>query len=61
MHSRLREHEQRLSQAISVYASGQGARPETLMKEVEHMRAECALRFKTLMDAVTAQRSNAPR
>ena len=55
LHTRLREEEQRLSVAIAAYGRGQAGKPESLMKEVEQMRAECAVRFKALMDAVRAQ------
>ena len=52
LHSRLRRREQDLSEAIAGYARGQRERPESLMKEVEQMRADCSVRFKQLMDAV---------
>ena len=55
LHTRLREQEQCLSAAIAAYGRGRAGKPETLMEEVEQMRAECAVRFKALMDAVRAQ------
>jgi hypothetical protein len=55
LHARLRTAEQQLSDALRVYARGEAARPDDLMEDVEHMRAECAVRFRRLMDAIRAQ------
>ncbi len=55
VHTRLRVQEQVLSEAIALYVKGKAARPETMMQEVEQMRAECAQRFRALMDALRAQ------
>ena len=52
LHSQLRVHEQLLSDALALYARGEGPRPDTIIQEVEQMRAECSLRFKRLMAAV---------
>ncbi|HEY0824008.1 MAG TPA: hypothetical protein VGD76_09505 [Ramlibacter sp.] len=51
VHTRLRIHEQLLSDAMALYARGEGPRPDSIMAEVEQMRAECATRFKAMMDA----------
>ena len=55
LHTRLRSAEQVLSDALRLYARGEGPRPDALMEEVEQMRAECAQRFKRLMEAIRAQ------
>lgn len=60
IHARLRGLEQRLSEALQVYARGEGPRPDTLMEEVEPLRAECAVRFRRLMEAIRAPRDGAP-
>ncbi|NNU43340.1 hypothetical protein [Ramlibacter montanisoli] len=52
LHSRLRVHEQLLSDALAIYAKGEGPRPDSIITEVEEMRAECALRFRRMMAAV---------
>jgi hypothetical protein len=52
LHSRLRVHEQLLSDALALYARGEGPRPDEIIQEVEQMRAECSVRFKSLMAAV---------
>jgi hypothetical protein len=52
LHSRLRVHEQLLSDALALYARGEGPRPDTIIDEVEQMRAECSARFRRLMAAV---------
>lgn len=52
VHTRLRELEQRLSEAIALYARGRGPRPVDLIAEVEALRAECARRFEALMQGV---------
>ena len=52
LHKRLRAHEQLLSDALALYARGEGPRPDAIIGEVEQMRAECSLRFKRLMAAV---------
>jgi hypothetical protein len=52
LHGRLRVQEQMLSDALALYARGEGPRPDTMIGEVEQMRAECARRFKRLMAAV---------
>jgi hypothetical protein len=52
LHSRLRVQEQLLSDALALYARGEGPRPDVLIGEVEQMRAECSARFKRLMAAV---------
>ena len=52
LHSQLRVQEQRLSDALALYARGEGPRPDAVIAEVEQMRAECSLRFKRLMAAV---------
>jgi hypothetical protein len=54
LHTRLRVHEQLLSDALALYAKGEGPRPDSIIKEVEQMRAECSARFKRLMAAVKA-------
>lgn len=54
LHSRLRVHEQLLSDALALYAKGEGPRPDSIIAEVEQMRAECSVRFKRLMAAVKA-------
>lgn len=52
LHARLRVHEQLLSEALAVYARGEGPRPDSVIAEVEQMRADCARRFRRLMAAV---------
>jgi hypothetical protein len=52
LHTRLRVHEQLLSDALAIYAKGEGPRPDSIISEVEQMRAECALRFRRMMAAV---------
>lgn len=52
LHSRLRVHEQLLSDALALYAKGEGPRPDSIIAEVEQMRAECAARFKRMMAVV---------
>ena len=52
LHARLRVHEQLLSDALALYARGEGPRPDSMIAEVEQMRAECSARFKRLMAAV---------
>jgi hypothetical protein len=52
VHTRLRELEQRLSDAIALYARGRGPRPIELMSEVEALRAQCARRFEALMTGI---------
>lgn len=52
LHTRLRVHEQLLSDALALYAKGEGPRPDTIIAEVEQMRAECSVRFRRLMAAV---------
>jgi hypothetical protein len=52
LHTRLRVHEQLLSEALALYARGEGPRPDSVIEEVEQMRADCAQRFKRLMAAV---------
>jgi len=52
LHTRLRVHEQLLSHALALYAKGEGPRPDSMIEEVEQMRAECSVRFKRLMSAV---------
>jgi hypothetical protein len=52
LHTRLRVHEQLLSDALALYARGEGPRPDAIIQEVEQMRAECSARFKRLMAAV---------
>ena len=52
LHTRLRIHEQLLSDALALYAKGEGPRPDSIIGEVEEMRAECSARFKRLMAAV---------
>jgi hypothetical protein len=54
LHTRLRVHEQLLSDALALYAKGEGPRPDSIISEVEQMRAECSVRFKRLMAAVKA-------
>ena len=54
LHTRLRVHEQLLSDALALYAKGEGPRPDSIITEVEQMRAECAARFRRLMAAVKA-------
>ncbi len=60
LHTRLRSVEQQLSDALRVYARGEAARPDHLMEDVEHLRAECAARFRRLMDAIRAQPAAPP-
>jgi hypothetical protein len=55
IHSRLRLHEQALSDAIGMYVRGEGPRPYQLAAEIEDMRAICNQRFRALMRAVKAQ------
>jgi hypothetical protein len=52
LHTRLRVQEQVLSDALALYARGEGPRPDSIITEVEQMRAECSVRFKSLMAAV---------
>jgi hypothetical protein len=52
IHSRLRLHEQALSDAIGMYVRGEGPRPQQLAAEIEEMRAVCAERFRALMRAI---------
>ncbi len=52
LHTRLRVHEQLLSDALALYAKGEGPRPDSIIAEVEQMRAECATRFRRMMEAV---------
>ena len=52
LHARLRVHEQLLSDALALYARGEGPRPDAMIDEIEGMRIECAARFKRLMAAV---------
>lgn len=59
IHSRLRLHEQALSDAIGMYVRGEGPRPDQLIVEIEHMRAICGQRFQALMTAIKGQ--SAPR
>lgn len=54
LHTRLRVHEQLLSEALALYARGEGPRPDSVIEEVEEMRADCAQRFRRLMAAVKA-------
>ena len=54
LHTRLRVHEQLLSDALALYAKGEGPRPDSIIAEVEQMRADCAARFRRLMAAVKA-------
>lgn len=51
LHERLRLRERALSDAIAVYARGDGPRPEAMMSEVEQLRAECARRFQAMIAA----------
>lgn len=60
VHQRLRVREQELSTAIASYARGEGPRPEAMISEVEGLRAECSVRFKSLMDAVRSQSESRP-
>jgi hypothetical protein len=55
IHSRLRLHEQALSDAIGMYVRGEGPRPQALAAEIEEMRAICGERFRALMRAIKAQ------
>jgi hypothetical protein len=55
LHTKLRAHEQILSDAVALYARGQGPRPDAIMKEVQAMRAECSGRFRKMMDAAREQ------
>jgi hypothetical protein len=50
--TRLRVHEQLLSDALLLHAKGEGPRPDGIMDEVVQMRADCAAAFKRLLDAV---------
>jgi hypothetical protein len=50
--SRLRVHEQLLSDALLLLARGEGPRPDSIIEEVVQMRADCSAAFKRLMDAV---------
>lgn len=52
IHSRLRLHEQALSDAIGMYVRGEGPRPEQLVSEIEHMRLICGARFDALVAAI---------
>ncbi|HEY0823780.1 MAG TPA: hypothetical protein VGD76_08335 [Ramlibacter sp.] len=52
LHSRLRVHEQLLSDALALYATGEGPRPDSIIAEVEQMRAECSARFRRMMAVV---------
>jgi hypothetical protein len=52
VHTKLRSLEQRLSDAIALYARGRGPRPVDLIAEVVALRAECARRFEALMAGV---------
>jgi hypothetical protein len=62
IHTRLRENEQLLSDAISLYGRGEGPKPERLLSEVVAMRAECSLRFQAMMAAVrTGTGPSSPR
>jgi len=55
IHTRLRNVEQLLSEALRIYARGEGPRPDAMMEDVEQLRADCAVRFKRLMEAIRAQ------
>lgn len=59
LHTRLRGAEQLLSDALRLYARGEGPRPDAVMEEVEQMRAECAQRFRRLMEAIRSQPASA--
>jgi hypothetical protein len=50
--TRLRVHEQLLSDALLLLARGEGPRPDAIIDEVVQMRAECSAAFNRLMDAV---------
>lgn len=52
VHTRLRQLEQQLSEAITLYARGRGPRPVALMSEVEALRGQCAQRFEALMNGI---------
>ena len=52
--TRLRVHEQLLSDALLLLARGEGPRPDAIIDEVVQMRAECSAAFNRLMDAVKA-------
>lgn len=56
IHTRLRSLEQLLSDALQLYARGEGPRPDEIMQDVEQLRAECAVRFKRLMEAIRSPR-----
>ncbi len=57
IHTRLRSLEQLLSDALQLYARGEGPRPDEIMADVEQLRAECAVRFKRLMEAIRSPRA----
>ena len=54
LHTRLRVHEQLLSDALLLLARGEGPRPDAIIDEVVQMRAECSAAFNRLMDAAKA-------
>lgn len=54
VHTQLRMMEQVLSDAVSLYSRGHASLPDSVLREVDRLRAICAQRFRALSDGLRA-------